>query len=78
MHNIVLRLIKQHHKHLKEEAVTKLLHKLNTSDRFYNKMRKNEQSTKTTWNVFVNKVKDLLSPKQSEKAILDTSVVKRM
>ena len=76
MHNIVLRLIKQHHKHLKEKAVTKLLHKLNTSDRL--KMRKSKQSTKISWNVFVNKVEDLLSPKQSEKAILDTSVVKRI
>ena len=74
MHNIVLRLIKQHHKHLKEEAVTKLLHKLNTSNRFDYKMRKNEQSTKTSWNVFVNKVEDSLFPKQIEKAILDTGV----
>ena len=74
MHNIVLKLIHQHHKHLKEEAVTKLLHKLNTSNRFDYKMRKNEQSTKTSWNVFVNKVEDLLFPKQIEKAILDTSV----
>ena len=74
MHNIVLRLINQHHKHLKEEAVTKLLHKLNTSNRFDYKMRKNEQSTKTSWNVFVNKVEDLLFPKQIEKAILDTGV----
>ena len=74
MHNIALKLIHQHHKHLKEKAVTKLLHKLNTSDRFYYKMRKNEQSTNTSWNVFVNKVEDLLFPKQSEKAILDTSV----
>ena len=74
MHNIVLRLIKQHHKHLKEEAVTKLLHKLNTSNRFDYNMRKNEQSTKTSWNVFVNKVEDLLFPKQIEKAILDTGV----
>ena len=78
MHKIVLKLIHQHHKHLKEKAVTKLLHKLNTSDRFYNKMRKSEQSTKISWNVFANKVEDLLSPKQSEKAILDTSVVKRI
>ena len=74
MHNIVLKLIHQHHKHLKEEAVTKLLHKLNTSNRFDYKMRKNEQSTKTSWNVFVNKVEDLLFPKHIEKAILDTSV----
>ena len=74
MHNIVLKLIHQHHKHLKEEAVTKLLHKLNTSNRFDYKMRKNEQSTKTSWNVFVNKVEDLLFPKQIEKAILDTGV----
>ena len=74
MHNIFLKLIHQHHKHLKEEAVTKLLHKLNTSNRFDYKMRKNEQSTKTSWNVFVNKVEDLLFPKQIEKAILDTGV----
>ena len=74
MHNIVLKLIHQHHKHLKEKVVTKLLHKLNTSNRFYYKMRKNEQSTKTSWNVFVNEVEGLLFPKQSEKAILDTSV----
>ena len=74
MHNIFLKLIHQHHKHQKEEAVTKLLHKLNTSNRFDYNMRKNEQSTKTSWNVFVNKVEDLLFPKQIEKAILDTGV----
>ena len=54
------------------------MHKFNISDRFYKRMRKSEQSIKTSWNIFVNKVEDLLSPKQSEKAILDISVVRRI
>ena len=76
--NILLRLIKQHHEHKKEKVVNKLLHKLNISGHFSSITRKSEQSTKTSWNNFVNKVKDLLSPKQREKAIADTSVVKRI
>ena len=54
--NILLRLINQHHEHTKEKVVNKLLHKWKTSGRFSNIMRKSEQSPKTSWYNFVNKV----------------------
>ena len=66
--NVLLRLINQHHQHTKEKVVNKLLHKWKTSGRFSNIMRKSEESTKTSWYNFVNKVKDLLSPKQKGKS----------
>lgn len=84
MNNTLLRkgvttYVRQHHKDMKEHVANKLLHNVETSNRFYNTMRKSEKSAETS--MFLSATfrgTNLPCPELRKEAVADTGAVKRV
>ena len=84
MNNTLLRkgvttYVRQHHKDMKEHVANKLLHNVETSNRFYNTMRKSEKSAETS--MFLSgtfRGTNLPCPELRKEAVADTGAVKRV
>ena len=64
---------------MKEHVANKLLHNVETSNRFYNTMRKSEKSAETS--MFLSATfrgTNLPCPEPRKKAVADTGAVKRV